>query len=108
MSRRALSELINEQEPAWSLVESWVADASNDVEVLPPSSDAAIALQNVQVTTRSPLGAVIYQSGGLLVDSGWVRVLGSGHPRLPRRIDTWNEGRTLANNEPIRRFFLVA
>jgi len=36
------------------------------------------ALVAVQVTTRSPMGAIIYETGGILVDHGWIRILGSG------------------------------
>jgi Protein of unknown function DUF2625 len=48
------------------------------------------ALAALQVTTRSPLGAVAAHTGGLLVDGGWLRVLGAGCARLPRAIDRWN------------------
>ena len=49
-------------------------------------------LVRLQVTTRSPMGAIAYESGGLIVDHGWLRVLASGHhPRLPRSISHWTE-----------------
>jgi hypothetical protein len=40
------------------------------------------------------LGAVIYETGGILVDGGWLRVLGSGHARLTRTLPGWNAGRS--------------
>jgi Protein of unknown function DUF2625 len=60
----------------------------------------------VQVTTRSPMGALVYETGGLLIDHGWIRVLGSGHPRLNRSLPAWNEGKTTA--QPGGSFLLVA
>jgi hypothetical protein len=61
---------------------------------LPASEpDRAQALQAAQVTTRSPMGAIVYETGGLLIDDGWLRVLGSGHARLPRTLGAWNAGR---------------
>jgi hypothetical protein len=36
------------------------------------------------------MGAVALETGGLLVDHGWIRVLGGGHKRLPRSIADWN------------------
>jgi hypothetical protein len=39
---------------------------------------------------RSPLGAIAYETGGLLIDDGWIRVLGAGHVRLARTIAGWN------------------
>lgn len=92
MEARELAELINLEEPAWPTVQEWIADAKNQVEVLPPVEEVRGAeLFRVQVTTRSPLGAMAYETGGLLVDHGWLRVLGAGHPRLPRGLGEWNE-----------------
>lgn len=40
------------------------------------------------------MGAIVYETGGMLIDHGWLRILGSGHPRLPRSLPDWNLGRT--------------
>src|SRR5271157_1490427 len=89
-TKRQIEDLIDSAEPAWPLVLGWVKEAIHPVEVLPPSENACNSLVSVQVTTRSPLGAVILHSGGILVDHGWLRLLGSGHPRLPRSLPSWN------------------
>jgi len=88
---RALEELINTEDPGWPLVQEWIADAAVSVEILPKDPEkSAKALLETQVTTRSPMGAIVYESGGLLIDHGWVRVLGSGHAKLPRSLPEWN------------------
>ncbi len=93
-SPRPLSQLINEQEPGWALVSQWIREAKNPVQVLPRTpARADSALLAAQVTTRSPLGAVVYETGGILVDGGWLRILGSGSPALNRTLMGWNEGR---------------
>lgn len=105
---RALSGLISEDD-AWAQVETWLAAATNEVEVLPAEESArSAALFEVQVTTRSTMGAVVYHSGGLLVDHGWIRILGSSHPGLPRSLSGWNRrvapyGKTTPDG-----FYLVA
>src|SRR5436190_17512085 len=91
---RSLEELINVNEPALPLVREWVAQAVRPVELLPPSPDRDRALLQTQVTTRSPMGAIIYETGGILIDDGWLRVLGSGHERLTRTLPGWNVGRS--------------
>jgi Protein of unknown function DUF2625 len=109
MPARSLHELLNTAEPAWPLVQSWLREATNPVEVLPPSEPArGEALVATQVTTRSPMGAVIYETGGLFVDHGWLRVLGSGHPRLPRTLPSWNLGRSWVDPAASPPFLLVA
>jgi hypothetical protein len=98
---RPLHELIDATDPALPLIMEWVKMEVRPVEVLPPSAGREDALLATQVTTRSPMGAVVYETGGILVDHGWLRILGSGHERLPRTLPGWNAGRS-------RGFLLIA
>lgn len=106
---KEIQELIDLTDPGWPLVQEWVREATNPVEILPPPADDVRerALLDIQVTTRSPLGAIIYETGGIIVDQGWLRILGSGHPRLSRSLPGWNSQRTFfgAGQPP---FLLVA
>jgi hypothetical protein len=105
---KSLIELLDHADPAWPLVQAWCDSASNPVEVLPRSSDRDAVLLDVQVTTRSVLGAIAYNTGGVLLDSGWLRLLGSGHPRLPRTLPSWNKGRTYDQPGEGIGYYLVA
>jgi len=107
---KTLDELIDRADPAWPLVQEWIAAATNPVEVLPPPDEQTRqqALLAAQVTTRSPMGAIIFETGGLLVDHGWLRILGSGHPRLPRSLMRWNWGRSCSVEGQAPPFLLVA
>ncbi len=88
---RSLDELIEKDEPGIELVRSWIRDGKNSVEELPVERAAGErALLGLQVTSRSPMGAIALETGGLLVDHGWVRILGGGSLRLPRAIHEWN------------------
>jgi len=76
---RSIDELVNNTDPGWPLVKEWIDSAKNKVEILPvDTGKAKDALYKIQVTTRSPMGAVVYMTGGILVDNGWIRILGSG------------------------------
>ncbi|MBH8568710.1 DUF2625 family protein [Microvirga sp. STS02] len=91
---RSLTELINTQEPGWELVQVWIKAAKNNVQVLPrTAAKADSALLAAQVTTRSPMGAVIYETGGIIVAGGWLRILGSGSRFLNRDMMGWNKGK---------------
>jgi hypothetical protein len=90
LEKRNLEQLVNEEQPAWPMLQGWVSEACNKVEVLPAGAERAAALLEAQVTTRSPMGAVIYETGGMLIDSGWIRLLGSGHEKLPGSLAEWN------------------
>jgi hypothetical protein len=93
---RPLTELINTKEPAWTdFLQQWIKDAKNHVEVLPKDKDKAdSSLYKSQVTTRSPMGAIVYETGGILIDHGWIRILGSGSKKLDRNLMDWNKGKT--------------
>lgn len=93
---RTLTELIDRNESAWPLVQEWVAAASAPVEVLAADHGAGeAALYATQVTTRSPMGAIAHNTAGILIDNGWLRLLGAGkHPRFQRSLPEWNDGRS--------------
>ena len=106
---RPLNELINTTDPGWPLVKQWIAKARNKVEVLPRDSvKANEALYYTQVTTRSPMGAIVYETGGILIDNGWIRILGSGNKKLDRSLPGWNKGKTFKDFGEPSSFFLVA
>jgi hypothetical protein len=94
MSKRTLDELINTQEPGINILRDFVAESQVQCELLPPGAERENALLYLQVTTRSMLGALAYDTGGVLMDHGWLRWLGSGHQKFPRTINAWNSTRT--------------
>jgi Protein of unknown function DUF2625 len=92
---RTLAELVNTEDPGWAMVTEWMKDAKNPIEVLPrDKAKAEEALLQLNVTTRSSMGAIVYETGGILVDGGWIRILGSGSEKLPRAIMAWNKGKS--------------
>ena len=106
---QSLEELINKTDPAWPLVQKWIDSAKNKVEVQPvDSAKAKEALYNMQVSTYSTLGAVIYNTGGIMVDHGWIRILGSGSTRLNRNVPEWNKGKTIQEYGDKPDYLLVA
>jgi len=89
---RTLKELIDIKDPAWPLIQKWISEATNEVKILSANKhQAEKVLLDVQVTTKSPLGAIAYLTGGILFDNGWLRFLGSGHNELSRNISNWNQ-----------------
>jgi len=110
---RPLCDLINENESAWPLVEKWIGEAAIDVEVLPAErATGDAALYATQVTTRSPMGAIVSHTAGLFLDSGWLRILGAGgNSRFRRSLPEWNEGRSngyyLVADDAVGGFFAI-
>lgn len=106
---RAIDELINNKEPGWTSVKEWIEKAKNKVEVLPVDTNKAKdALFKTQVTTRSPMGAIIYMTGGILIDNGWIRILGSGNTKLKRNVPEWNKGKSFEEYGQAPKYLLIA
>lgn len=81
---KPLTELLETDDPGWPRVLSWLEGARRTVDVLPVERAAGEeTLLRLQVSARSTLGAIALETGGILVDDGWLRLLGGGSERLP-------------------------
>lgn len=83
---RTLDELTATDDPAWPLLTAAIAESPVAATALRPAEDpsgAETCLRQLQVTTRSHLGAMALHSGGLLIDGGWLRVYGGAGTGLP-------------------------
>jgi uncharacterized protein DUF2625 len=106
---RSLDQLINRKDPGWTVVKQWIDSAKNKVEVLPvDTAKAKDALHKTQVTTRSIMGSIVYETGGILIDNGWIRILGSGSAKMHRTLPDWNKGKAFKDFGDRPAFFLVA
>ncbi|MHC0447731.1 DUF2625 domain-containing protein [Flavobacterium sp. 3-218] len=106
---RPVNELIDQKDSGWKLVKEWTDSAKNKIEILPVDPQKAKdALYNTQVTTSSPMGAIVYKTGGILIDNGWIRILGSGSTKLTRSLPEWNKGKSFKEYGEAPSFFLIA
>ncbi|WP_456313073.1 DUF2625 domain-containing protein [Pseudomonas shirazensis] len=102
-------ELINKTDSGWPIVEGWIKTAKNKVEILPvDQTKAKEALYRTQVTTSSPMGAIVFMTGGLLIDDGWIRILGSGNSKFNRTLPDWNKGKSFNEFGETPSFLLIA
>lgn len=105
---RPLAELLSD-DPAWPVVGSWISEARIDVVVLPTErARGEDTLLRLQVTSHSVLGAVALETGGILVDHGWLRLLGSGSGQLRGNLASWNEIGDAPEIEPLHCALVVA
>ncbi len=91
MNRRSASDLIDHEHHAWEEILGLLAGSSNAPVVLKASREAGEkTLYLLQISTKSYLGAVALEAGGMLWDNGWVVLLGAGHPELYGSLAGWN------------------
>ncbi|WP_299467718.1 DUF2625 domain-containing protein [Mucilaginibacter sp.] len=94
---------------ARDMLKQEISTAKNKSIILPANENkAGEALYQAQVTSRSLMGAVIYFTGGILIDNGWIRLLGSGSNMLPRSLPGWNKGKTFNNFGDRPGYLLIA
>jgi hypothetical protein len=105
---RPLNELISDTS-GWGAFNHATLIARNKFEILPAdTAEAKEALYQTQVTTHSIMGAIIYFTGGILIDNGWIRILGSGNTKLDRSLPGWNKGKTWNTLGEQPKFLLIA
>lgn len=84
MTIRSAEELASVENPAWSSIHATVTEPGSVAHPLPVAPvDGQATLYMLQVTAASALGALALNCGGLLVDGGWLRILGGGSDGLP-------------------------
>jgi hypothetical protein len=105
---RTIEELTTDTS-GWGFFKQSLKIARNKIEILPADhAKAKEALYQTQVTTHSLMGAIIYFTGGILIDNGWIRILGSGNDKLNRTLPSWNKGKTFNQFGEQPKFLLVA
>lgn len=75
-------ELAAAAEPAWPALRRSIARATVPVRILPAPAGLEV-LYRLQVTPASVLGALALECGGLVLEHGWLRILGGGGEGLP-------------------------
>ncbi|MFJ2478342.1 DUF2625 family protein [Streptomyces sp. NPDC087659] len=74
---RDFTELADVPGPSWPVLTDQFAGSFTGHVVLPPDPEQCrAALLQLQVTARSPLGAITLNTGGILVYDGWLRLYG--------------------------------
>lgn len=107
---RTLKELIDTEKSGWPILKEWITLAKNCVEILPVlnTQQAETALVNSQLSIRSLIGSIIYQTGGLLINNGLIRILGSGSHKMKRSFPEWNLGKTMELYGAVSPYLLIA
>ncbi|NJM42638.1 MAG: DUF2625 family protein [Anaerolineae bacterium] len=91
MKLKSLASLTKVKDPAWPEIKSWLEKAKNQFTVLEPLEGQGLAtLYALQVTTHSSLGAIALNTGGVVIDKGWLRLLGAGSVSMKGSLCNWN------------------
>lgn len=76
---------------SWTFLKSLIEASPHKLDVAPPDAHAHEDLAALRITDNSLMGALILNTGGVVVDGGWLRILGSNSDRLGRSLRGWND-----------------
>ncbi|CAI6076062.1 hypothetical protein PAECIP112173_02406 [Paenibacillus sp. JJ-100] len=91
MNKLSVSELIDRENHAWGELRELLDQGENTYTYVPAQPErGGEALYELQVSTRSYLGAVVYETQGIVVDHGWITLLGAGGESVYGGVTSWN------------------
>ena len=75
----------------WERLRSWIAAGSNNVQICVGSTDRGHkVISRLHLNSSSTLGMIALNTGGLVIDNGWIKLLGSGCSSIQGDLLTWN------------------
>lgn len=91
---QAVNPLVDSLYSAWPRLQTMANKANNQITVLPTDSvRASKTLTALNQSTRNSMAAVVYHTGGILIDNAWIRIFGSGNDKLSRDLPGWNKNK---------------
>ncbi|WP_320200664.1 DUF2625 family protein (plasmid) [Agrobacterium sp. rho-13.3] len=102
-----LEDLIDVDDPGLTMLLEWAGQPSANSSVfLPPDQSlAGMTLLRLGITTRSILGAIVFETGGISVAGGLIRLWGSG---TSRSLLLANRAASVAANRELTGILLIA
>lgn len=98
MNNMSSDELIDRENHAWPELKALMDQGKNTYTYVPAKPEMGKnTLHQLQVSTRSYLGAVAYETEGMVVDHGWITLLGAGGESVYGSLASWNG----LNAEPV-------
>lgn len=87
----SVAELVDAENHAWEEIRELLSQGPQTyrLEAAEPEA-AAQTLVRLQVSTRSYLGAIAYETGGIVFEHGWITLLGAGADGVCGSLTNWN------------------
>ncbi|WP_434749964.1 DUF2625 family protein [Paenibacillus amylolyticus] len=91
MNKLSANESVDRENHAWKELKELLDKGDNTYTYVPAKPEMGEdTLYQIQVSTRSYLGAVAYETQGIVVDHGWITLLGAGGESVHGSLTSWN------------------
>ncbi|MDT0124252.1 DUF2625 family protein [Paenibacillus sp. RRE4] len=91
MKHLSADELMDQENHAWPELKALLDQGGNTYTYAPVQPEIGKnTLHQLQVSTRSYIGAVAYETEGMAVDHGWITLLGAGGESVYGSLASWN------------------
>lgn len=82
---------MNAERSSWAKTQEWLQSVPNAAEVLQGDREKGeFILRQLQVSPKSLMGSIALETGGVLFDHGWLRLLGAGNEQAKGNLLNWN------------------
>ena len=114
MTMKSIEQLVDINEHAWQEIQDVLNQGETPYTILPKKDlQAQTTLLQMQITTKSYLGCIAYETGGILFDQGWIKLLGSGNEHIYGDLLSWNgqsqpESESSIITQPLAKALVVA
>lgn len=105
----SVTELVDVENHAWEEIRELLSQGPRTyrLEGAEPEA-AALTLVRLQVSTRSYLGAIAYETGGIVFEHGWLTLLGAGAQGIFGSLASWNGLSAAEGTAPLPGMLIVA
>ncbi|GGF67662.1 hypothetical protein GCM10010912_10820 [Paenibacillus albidus] len=87
----SVEELVDVENHAWEEVRELLSQGISTYRTITAEPEAAAnTLVRLQVSTKSYLGAIAYETGGIVFEHGWISLLGAGGDGIYGSLTSWN------------------
>lgn len=91
MNTLTIAELVDRENHAWEELKQLLDGGQNTYVYVPAKREAGEdTLYRLQISTKSYLGAVAYETEGIVLDHGWITLLGAGGDSISGSLTSWN------------------
>ncbi|WP_339256264.1 DUF2625 family protein [Paenibacillus sp. FSL P2-0136] len=105
----SVADLVDVENHAWEEIRELLSQGPHTYRLEAAEAEHAVqTLVRLQVSTKSYLGAIAYETGGIVFEHGWLTLLGAGAEGIFGSLTSWNGLGDAEDTVPLPGMLIVA